>query len=166
MAISRLLYPAYASRRHAAAYLDFSAAGRLRGMLDIALVYNRRSVQVGSLREIPLMRKAAIPLTLALAVGAAVLPRLLGTVAPSAEAQLASGQADLVRWAELVPQGVKSRQTYDQQKALVQQLQAALKADEAQIEAARLNLGYADIRAPISGRLGIRMVDIGNMVRA
>jgi multidrug efflux system membrane fusion protein len=82
------------------------------------------------------------------------------------EAQLASAQADLVRWAELVPQGVKSRQTYDQQKALVQQLQAALKADEAQIEAARLNLGYADIRAPISGRLGIRMVDIGNMVRA
>src|SRR6266576_4747619 len=82
------------------------------------------------------------------------------------EAQLASAQADLVRWAELVPQGVKSRQTYDQQKALVQQLQAALKADEAQIEAARLNLGYADIRAPISGRLGIRMVDIGNMVSA
>jgi membrane fusion protein, multidrug efflux system len=82
------------------------------------------------------------------------------------EAQLASAQADLVRWAELVPQGVKSRQTYDQQRALVQQLQASLKADEAQIEAARLNLGYADIRAPISGRLGIRMVDIGNMVRA
>jgi multidrug efflux system membrane fusion protein len=82
------------------------------------------------------------------------------------EAQLASAQADLVRWAELVPQGVKSRQTYDQQKALVQQLQAATKADDAQIEAARLNLGYADIRAPISGRLGIRMVDIGNMVRA
>ena len=82
------------------------------------------------------------------------------------EAQLANAQADLVRWAELVPQGVKSRQTYDQQKALVQQLQAAVKADDAQIEAARLNLGYADIRAPISGRLGVRMVDAGNMVRA
>ena len=82
------------------------------------------------------------------------------------EAQLVSAQADLVRWAELVPAGVKSRQTLDQQKALVQQLQAATKADEAQIEAARLNLGYADIRAPISGRLGVRMVDIGNMVRA
>src|SRR5947208_6112078 len=82
------------------------------------------------------------------------------------EAQLASAQADLVRWAELVPQGVKSRQTYDQQKALVQQLQATVKADDAQIETARLNLSYADIRAPIDGRLGIRMVDIGNMVRA
>src|SRR5437588_11961732 len=259
MAISRLLYPAYASRRHAAAYLDFSAAGWLRGMLDIALVYNRCSVQVGSLREIPLMRKAAIPLTLALAVGAAVLPRLLGTVAPSAEAQappasappsapgvpvtadtvatadvpvflqaigtaqaynmvtiksrvdgqivkiafaegqdakagdpliqidprpfqaaldqaaatkqkdeaqLVSAQADLVRWAELVPQGVKSRQTYDQQKALVQQLQASIKGDEAQINTAQLNLGYANIRSPIDGRLGAKLVDIGNMVRA
>ena len=81
------------------------------------------------------------------------------------EAQLASAQADLVRWTELVPTGVKSRQTLDQQKALVQQLQASIKADDAQIEAARLNLGYADIRAPISGRLGVRMVDVGNMVR-
>src|SRR5436190_9634583 len=82
------------------------------------------------------------------------------------EAQLASAQADLVRWAELVPQGVKSRQTYDQQKALVQQLQASVKGDEAQIETARLNLSYADIRAPIDGRLGMRLVDAGNMVRA
>lgn len=81
------------------------------------------------------------------------------------EAQLVSAQADLVRWTELVPTGVKSRQTLDQQKALVQQLQASIKADDAQIEAARLNLGYADIRAPISGRLGVRMVDVGNMVR-
>ena len=82
------------------------------------------------------------------------------------EAQLVSAQADLARWAELVGTGVKSRQTYDQQKALVQQLQASIKADEAQIETARLNLGYAYIRAPIDGRLGIRMVDVGNMVRA
>src|SRR5207244_12378974 len=82
------------------------------------------------------------------------------------EAQLVSAQADLVRWAELVGTGVKSRQTYDQQKALVQQLQASIKADEAQIETARLNLGYADIRAPIEGRLGMRLVDAGNMVRA
>ena len=82
------------------------------------------------------------------------------------QAQLVSAQADLNRWAELVTTGAKSRQTYDQQKALVGQLQASIKADEAQIETARLNLGYADIRAPIDGRLGIRMVDVGNMVRA
>jgi multidrug efflux system membrane fusion protein len=82
------------------------------------------------------------------------------------EAQLASAQADLARWAELVGTGVKSRQTYDQQKALVGQLQASIRADEAQIETARLNLGFADIRAPIDGRLGMRLVDAGNMVRA
>ena len=81
------------------------------------------------------------------------------------EAQLANAQQDLVRWAELVPQGVKSRQTYDQQKALVAQLQAAVKGDEAQVANARLNLGYADIRSPINGRLGARLVDVGNMVR-
>jgi multidrug efflux system membrane fusion protein len=82
------------------------------------------------------------------------------------QAQLVSAQADLTRWAELLATGAKSRQTYDQQKALVGQLQASIKADEAQIENARLNLGYADIRAPIDGRLGIRMVDVGNMVPA
>src|SRR5437588_4444158 len=82
------------------------------------------------------------------------------------QAQLASAQADLARWAELVTTGAKSRQTYDQQKARVQQLQASIKADEAQIETARLNLGFADIRAPIDGRLGMRLVDAGNMVRA
>src|SRR5712692_7800217 len=82
------------------------------------------------------------------------------------EAQLVSAQSDLTRWAELVPQGVKSRQTYDQQKALVAQLQASIRGDEAQISTARLNLGYADIRSPIDGRLGARLVDAGNMVRA
>ncbi len=82
------------------------------------------------------------------------------------EAQLASAQQDLVRWAELLPQGVKSRQTYDQQKALVAQLQASVKADQAQIDNAKINLGFTDIRSPISGRLGARLVDAGNMVRA
>jgi multidrug efflux system membrane fusion protein len=82
------------------------------------------------------------------------------------EAQLASAQADLARYAQLVPSGFQTKQSYDQQKATVGQVQAAIKADEAQIEAARLNLGDADIRAPIDGRLGARRVDVGNMVRA
>jgi membrane fusion protein, multidrug efflux system len=82
------------------------------------------------------------------------------------EAQLASAQADMTRSASLVGSGYRAVQTYDQQKALVAQLQAAIKGDEAQINNARLNLGYADIRAPISGRLGARLVDAGNMVRA
>ncbi len=80
-------------------------------------------------------------------------------------AQLASAQADLARSADLVGRGFKSRQTYDQQKALVDQLTASLKGDDAQIGTARLNLSYATIRSPIDGRLGARLVDIGNMVR-
>jgi membrane fusion protein, multidrug efflux system len=80
------------------------------------------------------------------------------------EAQLAGAQADLTRYAQLVPSGFQTKQSYDQQKAQVGQLQAAIKADEALIETARLNLGYTDIRAPISGRLGMRLVDIGNIV--
>ena len=82
------------------------------------------------------------------------------------EAQLISAQADLARWADLVGRGIKSQQTYDQTKAQVDTLRASIKADDAQIETARLNLSYADIRAPISGRLGLRLVDVGNMVRA
>lgn len=82
------------------------------------------------------------------------------------EVQLASVQQDLARWTELVAQGYKSRQTYDQTKAQVEQFKAAIKGDEAQINTARLNLGYATIRAPIDGRLGAKLVDVGNMVRA
>jgi multidrug efflux system membrane fusion protein len=65
-----------------------------------------------------------------------------------------------------VPSGHQTRQSYDQQKALVAQLQATIKADEAQIDTAKLNLGYTDIRSPIDGRLGARLVDKGNLVRA
>jgi multidrug efflux system membrane fusion protein len=81
-------------------------------------------------------------------------------------AQLANAQADLDRYSQLVGPGYQTRQSYDQQKALVAQLQAALKGDQSQIDAAQLNLGYADIRSPISGRLGARLVDVGNLVRA
>ena len=82
------------------------------------------------------------------------------------EASLASAQSDLARAAQLTTQGYKSQQGYDQAKALVGQLQALIKSDEAQIETAKLNLSYATIKAPIDGRLGARLVDAGNMVRA
>ena len=82
------------------------------------------------------------------------------------QASLASAQADLVRASQLLTQGYKSQQAYDQAKAQVGQLQAAIKGDEAQIATARLNLSYATIKAPIDGRLGARLVDAGNMVRA
>ncbi|HEX5508987.1 MAG TPA: efflux RND transporter periplasmic adaptor subunit [Pseudolabrys sp.] len=81
------------------------------------------------------------------------------------EAQLQSAKLDLERFAQLLPQGFQTRQSYDQQKATVGQLQATLKADEAQIATARLNLDYSTIRSPIDGRTGQRAVDIGNFVQ-
>jgi multidrug efflux system membrane fusion protein len=81
-------------------------------------------------------------------------------------AQLVSAQADLQRYAALVPEGFQTRQIYDQQVAQVGQLRASIEADQAQIDAAQLNLDYAAIRSPIEGRTGARLVDLGNMVRA
>jgi membrane fusion protein, multidrug efflux system len=81
-------------------------------------------------------------------------------------AQLVSAQADLQRYAALVPEGFQTRQSYDQQIAQVGQLRASIEADHAQIDAAQLNLDYATIRSPIGGRTGARLVDLGNMVRA
>jgi multidrug efflux system membrane fusion protein len=82
------------------------------------------------------------------------------------EAQLAGAQLDLERYEKLLGSGWQTRQSYDQQKALVGQLQAAIRGDQAQIDTAKLNLSYADIRSPIDGRLGARLVDKGNLVHA
>lgn len=82
------------------------------------------------------------------------------------EAQLAGAKLDLERYSKLVGTGYQTRQSYDNQTALVAQLQASLKGDQAQIDTAQLNLGYATIRAPIDGRLGALLVDKGNLVRA
>ena len=82
------------------------------------------------------------------------------------QAQLVSAQADLRRDEALIKNNFQTRQAYDQQKALVGQLQASIKADQAQIETAQLNLQYASIRSPIDGRTGARLVDIGNLVHA
>ena len=80
------------------------------------------------------------------------------------EAQLVGAKLDLDRYSKLLGTGYQTRQSYDQQTALVAQLQAAIKGDQAAIDNAELNLGYADIRSPIDGRLGARLVDKGNLV--
>jgi membrane fusion protein, multidrug efflux system len=81
------------------------------------------------------------------------------------QAQLQSAQLDLDRYSKLLPSGYQTRQQYDQQKGTVGQLQASVKADQAQIDDAQLNLDYSTIRAPIAGRTGQRVVDIGNYVQ-
>lgn len=82
------------------------------------------------------------------------------------EAQLAGAQLDLQRYEKLLGSGYQTRQSYDNQTAQVGQLQAAIKGDEAQINTAKLNLSYAEIQSPIDGRLGARLVDVGNLVHA
>ena len=82
------------------------------------------------------------------------------------EAQLEVAQLDLDRYGKLIGSGYQSRQSYDQQKATVDGLKAALAGDQAAIDTAKLNLVYSDIRAPIDGRTGQRLVDLGNLVQS
>ena len=82
------------------------------------------------------------------------------------EAQLKGAELDLERYRQLVGQGFQSRQSFEDQQATVGQLHGTIKADQAQIESAQLNLDYALIRAPIDGRTGQRLVDIGNFIQA
>jgi multidrug efflux system membrane fusion protein len=100
-------------------------------------------------------------------------PRPFQVQLMQAEGQLAKDQAtyqntlaDLKRLEGLVQQGIISRQQLDTQSTAVAQYLATLKADQAQVESAKLNLTYSRITAPISGRVGLRIVDAGNMVRA
>ncbi len=77
------------------------------------------------------------------------------------EAALHSAQLDLDRYAALVGKGFQTRQSYDQQKATVESDQASVVADQALIDSAKLNVAYADIRAPFDGRTGARLVEPG-----
>lgn len=81
-------------------------------------------------------------------------------------AQLANAQVDLRRYSTLVAQDSAPRQQLDTQKALVAQLEAAVQTDDAQIAYAQVQLGFTEITAPISGRVGARLVDVGNIVHA
>jgi len=81
-------------------------------------------------------------------------------------AQLANARADLQRYADLLKTDGTTQQTYDTQKALVDQLEATVNADQAAVDAAKVNLAYTTIRSPIDGRTGIRQVDQGNIVHA
>jgi multidrug efflux system membrane fusion protein len=81
-------------------------------------------------------------------------------------AQLASAKSDLERYQILAPKELASKQQLDSQYALVEELKAQIKADQASIENARTQLSYTTITAPIDGVTGIRHVDPGNIVHA
>ncbi|MEN3278262.1 MAG: rane fusion protein multidrug efflux system [Massilia sp.] len=80
------------------------------------------------------------------------------------EAQLENARLLLSRYRTLLEQDSIARQEVDTQAALVRQLEATVKTDTAAENLARLNLGYTQVKAPISGRVGLRTVDIGNLV--
>lgn len=81
-------------------------------------------------------------------------------------AQLTNAKADLALYEKLVAQKSISQQQFNQQQALVKQLEGTLKSDQARVDAARLQLSYTKITAPITGRTGLRKVDVGNLIQA
>src|SRR5205085_6902755 len=82
------------------------------------------------------------------------------------QANLENAQRDLQRYADLYKQGVIAQQQYNTQESLVAQQEGLVRADDAQINNAKLNLTYSHIKAPIDGQVGLRLVDPGNMVHA
>jgi len=82
------------------------------------------------------------------------------------QALLANARLDLDRYRTLYEQDSIAKQQVDTQASLVRQYEGAVKVDESQISNARLQLTYSKVTAPISGRLGLRQVDPGNIVRA
>jgi multidrug efflux system membrane fusion protein len=80
------------------------------------------------------------------------------------QAQLVNAQANLTRYTQLGEKGWATPQLVDTQKAQVAQLQNAIKADEALIEAAKVQLSYTQLTSPIDGVTGIQQIDIGNII--
>lgn len=98
--------------------------------------------------------------------------RALSAALAAAEAELARDRAllraaelDLKRYETLLKREAGSRQQVDQQTAEVDQLRATVRLDQANVETARVTLSYTRILAPVTGRVGIRRVDAGNIVR-
>lgn len=104
---------------------------------------------------------------------ASIDPRALQAQLAQVQAQRAKDQAtlvnarlDLQRYTRLQREDAATQQTLDTQRALVAQLEAAVQTDDAQISYAKVQLDYTRIVAPISGRVGARLVDPGNIVHA
>ncbi|MBL8271252.1 efflux RND transporter periplasmic adaptor subunit [Steroidobacter sp.] len=81
------------------------------------------------------------------------------------EAQLKAAKLDKSRYDNLLAEEAISRQTVEQQVAQVEQLEAAIRANEATIAAQQVQLSYTKITSPVNGRVGLRHVDLGNLVQ-
>ena len=81
------------------------------------------------------------------------------------QAQLDNAKTDLARYRDLLTKDAIPKQQLDTQAALVRQLEGTLKLDQSAVETARLQLSYARVTAPIAGRVGLKQVDLGNVVQ-
>jgi len=82
------------------------------------------------------------------------------------QATLANAHVDLARYQKLLQQNAVQEQTYATQQATVGQLEGTVKSDQGAVDAAKLNLVYCKITSPITGRIGLRLVDPGNIIHA
>jgi membrane fusion protein, multidrug efflux system len=82
------------------------------------------------------------------------------------QAQLQNAKLDAERFRDLLSKDGIAKQQVDTQDALVRQLQGTVQSDQAQVDSAKLQLSYTRITAPISGRLGLRQADLGNVLHA
>jgi multidrug efflux system membrane fusion protein len=116
-------------------------------------------------REGQEVRRGAVLIELDARPFRTALDRALATLARD-RAQALTAQAEAERAERLFSQGVLSQAERDQKRATAEALAATVRADSAAVGAARLDLEFATIRAPISGRTGRQMVNTGDLVRA
>lgn len=82
------------------------------------------------------------------------------------QALLQKARSELTRYQKLMKQDSIAKQTYESQVALVNQYQGSVVSSQAQVKDAELNLEFTQIKAPITGQLGIRQIDVGNFIKA
>ena len=129
-----------------------SVKSQVSGQITDIKFQEGQSVQKGDLLAVIDIR----PFTIALEQAEATLAH--------DQALLANAKVDLGRFQTLMAQDSIAKQTLDTQRFLVSQDEALVEADKAAVDNAKLNLAYCHITAPVTGRVGLRQVDIGNYI--